>query len=247
MRVLKAFPKEASQMELMNRGLRAVKQDDSPALKDVLQHMGELGNCASAPFVTAWLSNRILSMWWSNVLRGIAERYGPGEPGWRDEVFRVLEQGLADPSTPNLFLEWPDISWPKTLMSIDSERALRAFIKLKLLVPNTKGFSATVTAIVESSSVVPAEIADNWLPVAMPDLTDQAAGEQYLLMLRAHAKYDLSETSRRLLEVMGAGEQFRNEAAILLFKAELSADPERSKNTRVFRESDGDEHAQSEG
>ncbi len=217
----------------MQMGATAMKKGDTDAQKEIIKSIGELGTGASVPFIADWLSNRSLSMSWPDLLKGIVEGAKHAEPEWKNGVFRILEQGLADPSTPNLFRGWPFVSWPTAMMAVDPERALRAFADQKLLVLGSPGFSATVTAINESSSVVPADIAAHWLPAAMPDLSDHVIGEQYLLMLRAHAEHDLPEAKRRLWELMNSGAHYAAGAAQLLLKAEALPDPVWTLDSRV--------------
>ena len=223
---LEALPKQDRRLvELMQMGEAAMKNWDANAQKEIIKSIGELGTGASVPFIADWLSTKSLSNSWSDLLEGIVEGAKHAEPEWKDGVFRVLEHGLADPLTPNLFRGWPFVSWPSAMMAVDPERALKIFADRKLLMLGTPGFSATVTAINESLSDVPADIAARWLPDEMPDLSEHAIGEQYLLMLQAHAEHDLPEAKRRLWELVNSGGHFEAEAARLLLKTEGLPDP----------------------
>jgi hypothetical protein len=233
-RRLEALPeKERRLVELMKRGAIAMRRGDTEAQGEVLKAIGELGTGASMPFIADWLANSSLSMTWSDLLEGIVEGAKDAEPEWKDGVFRALEKGLNDPSTPNRFSTWPLVSWPAVMVEVDPERAVKAFAERKLLVLGAPGFSAVVTAINESeSAVVPADVAAHWLPATMPDLNQHGMGEQYLLMLRAHAEHDLPEARRRLWELVNGG-TLAAEAAKLLLRAEGLPDPVWKLGSRV--------------
>lgn len=231
---LEALPKQDRRLvELMQMGETAMKNGDAVAQKEIIKSIGELGTGASVPFIADWLSTTSLSISWPDLLKGIVEVAKHAEPQWKDGVFRILEKGLADPSTPNLFCSWPFVSRPAAMMAVDPDRALKAFADRKLLELGSPGFSATVTAINESPFVVPADIAAHWLPAAIPDLSDHVILEQYLLMLRAHAEHDLSEAKRRLWELINSGEHYAAGAAQLLLKAEALPDPVWTLDSRV--------------
>lgn len=232
---MEALPeKDRSLVELMRRGATAMKQGDAEAQGEVLRAIGELGTGASVAFIADWLSTRSVSLTWPDLLKGIVEGAENAEPQWKDGVFRALEQGLADPSTPNLFHGWPFVSWPAAMMAVDGERAVKAFAERELLVLGAPGFSAAVAAINDSASVVvPADIAAHWLPATTPDLKQQGVGDEYLLMLRAHAEHDLPEAQRRLWEVVNEGGKLGEEAALLLLKVEGLPDPVWRLDSRV--------------
>lgn len=234
-RRLEALPeKDRNLVELMRRGATAMKNGDAEAQSEVLRAIGELGTGASVAFIADWLSNKSVSLTWPDLLKGIVEGAENAEPQWKDGVFRALEQGLEDPSTPNLFHGWPFVSWPAAMMAVDAERAVKAFAERELLVLGAPGFSAAVAAINDSASVVvPADIAAHWLPATMPDLKQQGVGDEYLLMLRAHAEHDLPEAQRRLWEVVNEGGKLGEEAALLLLKVEGLPDPVWRLDSRV--------------
>jgi hypothetical protein len=234
-RRLEALPeKDRRLVELMQRGATAMKRGDTEAQGEVLKAIGELGTGASVAFIADWLSNKSVSLTWPDLLKGIVEGAENAEPQWKDGVFRALEQGLTDPSTPNLFHSWPFVSWPAAMMAVDAERAVKAFAERKLLVLGEPGFSAAVSAINDSASVVvPADIAAHWLPATMPDLKQQGVGDEYLLMLRAHAEHDLPEAKRRMWEVVNEGGKLGEEAALLLLKVEGLPDPVWKLDSRV--------------
>ena len=233
-RKLEVLPeKDRRLVELMQRGEAAMKRGDPEAQGEVLKGIGELGTGASVPFIADLLANWSLRLMWTDLLEGIVEGAKDAEPEWRDGVFRALEKGLDDPSTPNRFCSWPLVSWPAVMVAVDPERAVKAFAERKLLVLGAPGFSAAVSAINESeSAVVPADVAAHWLPAGMPDLSKDGMGEQYLLMLRAHAEHDLPEAQRRLWEMVNGG-TLAAEAAKLLLRVEGLPDPVWKLGSRV--------------
>lgn len=233
-RRLEALPeKDRRLVELMQRGGTAMKRGDTAAQGEVLKGIGALGTGASVPFIADLLANTSLSETWPDLLKGIVEGAKDAEPEWKEGVFRVLEKGLDDPSTPNRFCRWPLVSWPAVMVAVNPERAVKVFAERKLLVLGAPGFSAAVSAINESASaVVPADIAAHWLPATMPDLTQQGVGEQYLLMVRAHAEHDLPEAQRRLWEMVNGG-TLAADAAQLLLRAEGLPDPVWKLDSRV--------------
>ncbi|WP_395738354.1 hypothetical protein [Prosthecobacter sp.] len=226
-------PEDGELVKLLTRAAAAMKKGDSEAQSEVLKAVGALGTGASVPFIADWLSTRSLSVLWPDLLEGILEGAEHADEKWREGVFRVLEKGLANPATPDRFRGWPGVSWPAVMMAVDEKRALQVFAKQGLLVLGAEGFAAAVDAInVSPTAVVPAEIAAQWLPRGLPDLSKKGMGEQYLLMLRAHAEHDLPETQRRLWELVERGEMALD-AAKLLLKAEGLPDPVWKLSSRV--------------
>jgi hypothetical protein len=231
---LTTLPKHERLVALLHLGQRALRQKDFNLQCNVLQAIGELGTDESVSFIEDWLGSSSQEQTWAALVKGVATGSSGAEPLWKDRVFCALEAGLDDDSNTWRYRSWPWVSWPAAMIEIDPNRAVAVFRDRQMFRIEAPGFAAVIEAINQSSiALIPPEVTKTWLPAVMPSIGDLQTMENYLRQLQAHAEYDLTESKRRLWEMVEISSAYSMEAAAMLARIEGLPDPVWKLDSRI--------------